>query len=89
MGGLAGRPRRDRGRRLPLDPLLRLRRLPAVGPGHPDRADGEEAAAADGDELGGARGGGLTPGGGGLVRRRPGGGTGRGGHPGGGAPREL
>ena len=31
LGGLAGRPRRDRGRGLPLDPVLRLRRLPPDG----------------------------------------------------------
>ena len=40
VAGLAGRARRRRGRRLPLDAVLRLRRLPVDGhrdPGRPDR----------------------------------------------------
>ncbi|CAK7284599.1 conserved hypothetical protein [Streptomyces misionensis JCM 4497] len=52
LGGLAGRPRRDRGRGLPLDPLLRLWRLPADGHGHTNRPDRQEAAALDGQERG-------------------------------------
>ena len=38
---------RDRGRGLPLDPVLRLRRLPADGHRDPDRPDRQDAAAAD------------------------------------------
>ena len=38
--------RRGRGRGLPLDPVLRLRRLPADGHRDPDRPDRQEAAAA-------------------------------------------
>ena len=48
LAGLAGRPRRDRGRRLPLDPLLRLRRLPADGHRDRDRPHRQDPAAADG-----------------------------------------
>ena len=48
VGRLGGRPRprlrRDRG--LPLDALLRLRRLPGDGHRHPDRPHGQAAAAA-------------------------------------------
>ena len=47
LAGLAGRPLRGRGRRLPLDPVLRLRRLPADGHRHPGRPDRGDAAAAD------------------------------------------
>ena len=45
LAGLGGRARRDRGGGLPLDPVLRLRRLP--GPGHrdPGRSDRPDAAA--------------------------------------------
>ena len=49
LGGLAGRRRprlRRRGRGLPLDPVLRLRRLPADGHRDPDRPHRPEAAAA-------------------------------------------
>ena len=48
VAGLGGRPRpRLRRRRgLPLDPLLRLRRLPRDGHRHPDRPDRPAAAAA-------------------------------------------
>ena len=46
VGGLAGRPRRGRGRRLPLDAVLRLRRLPADGHRDPGRPDRQAAAAA-------------------------------------------
>ena len=47
LGGLAGLAQRGRGRGLPLDAVLRLRRLPADGHRDPDRADGPNAAAAD------------------------------------------
>ena len=47
LGGLAGRSGRGRGGRLPLDPVLRLRRLPAAGHLDPDRPDWALAAAAD------------------------------------------
>ena len=47
LGGLAGRARRDRGRGLPLDAVLRLRRVPADGHRDPDRPDRQEAAPAD------------------------------------------
>ena len=46
LGGLAGLARggrRDRGRGLPLDPVLRLRRLPADGHRDPDRPHRQEA----------------------------------------------
>ena len=46
LGGLAGRPRRDRGRRLPLDAVLRLRGLPADGHRDRDRPDRQDPAAA-------------------------------------------
>ena len=48
VGGLGGRPRPrlDRGRGLPLDPLLRLRRLPRDGHRDPDRPHRPAAAAA-------------------------------------------
>src|SRR4051794_32235888 len=49
LGGLAGRRRpglRRRGRGLPVDAVLRLRRLPADGHRDPDWADGAPAAAA-------------------------------------------
>ena len=46
LAGLARRPRRDRGRRLPLDALLRLRRLPAAGHRDRGRAHRQGAAAA-------------------------------------------
>ena len=61
LGGLAGRPRRDRGRGLPLDPVLRLRGLPADGHRDPDRPDGQEAAAADGGRRAGQRRQSVTP----------------------------
>ena len=50
VAGLGGRPRPRLGRRrgLPLDPLLRLRRLPRDGHRHPDRSHGPAAAAAVG-----------------------------------------
>ena len=47
LGGLAGRARRGRGRRLPLDAVLRLRRLPPDGHRDPGRPDRRDAAAAD------------------------------------------
>ena len=48
VAGLGGRPRPRLGRRrgLPLDPLLRLRRLPRDGHRHPDRPHRPAAAAA-------------------------------------------
>ena len=51
LGRLGGRARRrqrgrHRGRGLPLDALLRLRRLPGDGHRHPDRPDRQAAAAA-------------------------------------------
>ncbi len=47
LAGLAGRRERRRGRGLPLDAVLRLRRLPDDGHRDPDRPDGQEAPAAD------------------------------------------
>ena len=47
LGGLAGLGQRGRGRGLPLDALLRLRRLPADGHRHRDRPDRQDPAAAD------------------------------------------
>jgi radical SAM family uncharacterized protein len=47
LAGLAGLPGRVRTGRLPLDPVLRLRRLPVDGHRDPDRPDRPEAASAD------------------------------------------
>src|SRR5215218_6052802 len=46
VGGLAGGIERGGGRRLPVDPLLRLRRLPDDGDRDPDRPDGAQPPAA-------------------------------------------
>ncbi len=46
LGGLAGRAGRGRGRGLPVDPVLRLRRLPADGHRHRDRPHRQAAAPA-------------------------------------------
>ena len=43
VGGLAGRAQRGRGRRLPMDAVLRLRRLPADGHRDRDRPDRQDA----------------------------------------------
>ncbi len=50
VGGLAGRARRVARRGLPLDAVLRLRRVPADGHRDPDRPDGAPPAAADAGE---------------------------------------
>ena len=47
LAGLAGRPRRDRGRRLPLDAVLRLRRLPPDWHRDRGRSHRQDPAAAD------------------------------------------
>ncbi len=46
LAGLAGLAQRVRAGRLPLDPVLRLRRLPVHGHRDPDRPHRQEAAAA-------------------------------------------
>ena len=59
VGRLAGRARRPRAGRLPLDAVLRLRRVPVDGHRHRGRAERDHAAAADGGEH---RSGGSGPG---------------------------
>ncbi len=49
--GLAGLDVRVRAGRLPLDAVLRLRRLPVYGYRDPDRPDGQEVAAADAGDV--------------------------------------
>src|SRR5947209_18755987 len=57
LGRLAGRARRVRAGRLPLDALLRLRRVQQPRHRHPDRPDGQDSAAisdqtvSDADEI--------------------------------------
>ena len=51
LGRLAGRADRLRAGRLPLDAVLRLRRVPDHGHRHPDRPDRQDLAAAGGQEV--------------------------------------
>ena len=67
LGGLAGRPGRDRGGRLPVDAVLRLRGVPADGHRHRGRPDGQDPAAAHRARRG-ASGAGRDP----LTHRSPG-----------------